>query len=53
MFQRCLFDSLRYMESGTRIFLRDLEPSRNSIMKPGHTFMGMVQVSRYQRPDEV
>jgi len=41
----CYTGGVAYMEAGDTVAVRDLEPNRKSVIRPAHTFFGMVQLS--------
>jgi len=41
----CYTGGVVYLEEGDRVSVRDLEPGRKSVIRPAHTFFGLVQLS--------
>lgn len=41
----CFTGGVVFLEAQDEIYVRDLEPKRNSIIRPAHTFFGLVQLS--------
>jgi len=43
----CFTSGVTFLEAEDQILIRDLEPMRNSVIRPAHTFFGLVQLSTY------
>lgn len=41
----CFTSAVAFLEAEDQILIRDLEPMRNSIIRPAHTFFGLIQLS--------
>ncbi len=41
----CFTSGVRYLESGSVLGVRDLEPRRASVMLPAHSYFGLVQLA--------
>ena len=41
----CFTSGVAFLEAEDQILVRDLEPMRNSVIRPSHTFFGLVQLS--------
>jgi len=41
----CFTSGVAFLEAEDQILVRDLEPMRNSVIRPAHTFFGLVQLS--------
>lgn len=41
----CYTGGVVYLEEEDRVSVRDLEPGRKSVVRPAHTFFGLVQLS--------
>lgn len=44
----CFTQGVAFLERGEEVFVRDLERNRYSVVKPAHTFFGLVQLSKFQ-----
>ena len=41
----CFTSGVAFLEAEDQILVRDLEPMRTSVIRPSHTFFGLVQLS--------
>ena len=41
----CFTSGVAFLESEDQILIRDLEPMRDSVIRPAHTFFGLIQLS--------